>query len=238
MKSCFTTETQETNVSLKSQASNRETYVQMVAEKQVQDQLKADNEKATAGANSVKEVFFSKNVSEQIELVSKSCDETNLDNVKNEVNVSCKSKLDAEGTWTSDSSNEETCFFPQPEWFANLDEVSRGRVRDLCGQAGPPPVDQEYIGKLRALFDIDLGQALEVNEIYHSGRLQRASQVKLKSILKTSSQQSEAGSIPTITRRLSWVDEKGGNLVQKHELKTWHYMDSKRSSTTQCCQIL
>ena len=123
---------------------------------------------------------------------------------------------------------------------ANLDEVSRGKVRDLCAQAGPPPADKERIEKLRALFEIDQGQALEVNECYHSGRLQRTSRVKLKSILKNPSSRSisEAGSVQTIARRLSWLDESGGNLVQKHELKTWHYMDSKRSTATQCCQIL
>lgn len=240
MKSCFTTETQETNVSLKSQENNRETYVQMVADKQVQDQPKADKEKGTAGAKSSQKVFFSKIASEQIELVSKSGEEENLDNAGSEANVTCKTKLDAGATRTSDSSNEETCFFPQPGWFANLDEVSRGKVRDLCAQAGTPPGDQERIEKLRALFEIDLGQALEVNELYHSGRLQRASRVKLKSILKNPSSRSlsEAGSVPTITRRLSWIDESGGNLAQRHELKTWHYMDSKRSTATQCCQIL
>jgi len=243
MKSCFTSDTQENNVSLKSQEINSETtYVKVIAGKQLQDQSNMSNEKGTAVTGCCNEVFFSDNVSEQIVLVSKSTDEPRSGNAGNEGNVTqAKGKQDADSSQTSDSSNEETSLCPQPKWFTTLEEISRGKVREMCKLAGPPPPDQDAIEKLRAHFNIDLGQALEVNELYHSDRLQKASQKKPKSILKGSSSRSlmsEAGSVPTITRRLSWVDEKGGNLVVKHELNTWHYMDSSRNKTNQCCPIL
>jgi len=241
MKSCFTSETQENNVSLKSQEFNRETtYVQVVGGDQLQDHSKMSNEKGNGVIDSDKHVFFTKNATEQTVLVSKSSDET-LPGVAGKENGAL-SRGDTGRTQTLDSTNEETSLCPQPEWFINLEEVSRGKVREICKQAGPAPTDTDAnLEKLRALFNIDRSQALEVNELYHSGRLKKAPPMRPKSILKGSSSRSiisEAGSTPTITRRLSWIDESGGKLAEKHVMKTWHYMDSRRNKANQCCQIL
>lgn len=233
----FTSETQESNVSLNSEESNQETaYVKVVAGKQVKDQSITDNKMGTV---SDEEVLFGGNAGEQIVLVAKPGDESLLDNAGHKVGVSSNDEQEADKTQIVDSSNEQSFLCPQPGWFTKLDEVSRGKVRELCRLAGPQPADKARLEKLRELFEIDIGQALEVNELFHSGRLLRASKVKLKSILKPSnSVRSEAGSVPSITRRLSWRDETGGKLEQKHELKTWHYMDSRINSANPCCQIL
>jgi len=239
MKSCFTSETQEAEVSLKLEESNRETYVQMVSGNQVQDQSKLPLGKGTEVVNSNKEVFLGEKLSSEIVSASNTDDEQQLDEVKHAGEVTCAwGKMNEYKTQTPESSTEGSqC--PQPEWFTNLDEVSKGKVRDLCAQAGPPPADPEYIDKLQAFFNIEHSQALEVNELYHSGRLQKASLVRLKSILKVSSRSSNgAEGLPKLSRRISWRDETGGNLVQKHEMKTWHYMDYGRSAANQCCQIL
>lgn len=215
------------------------TYVQVIGGDQLQDHSKMSNEKGTGVIGSDKNVFFTKNATEQTVLVSKSSDET-LSGVAGNDNGAL-SKGDTDGTQISDSTNEETSLCPQPEWFLNLEEVSRGNVREICKQAGPAPPDTDAnLEKLQTLFDIDRSQALEVNELYHSGRLKKAP-MRPKSILKGSSSRSlmsEAGSAPTITRRLSWIDESGGKLAEKHVMKTWHYMDSRRNKANQCCQIL
>jgi len=232
---CFTPETQESNVGLNSEENNRETaYVQIIASEQVEDQSTVDNKMGTVKN---KQVLFGK-TSEQIVLVDKPSDEPLIENAGHKDGVNSKNEQEADKTQILDTSNEESFLYPQPGWFIKLDKVSKGKVRELCQLAGPPPPDQEHIEKLQALFEIDLGQALEVIELFHSDRLQRASQVKLKSILKSSSKSRESEGAPTITRRLSWRDETGGNLEQKHVLKTWHYMDSRRNSVNQCCQIL
>lgn len=241
MKSCFASENQEANVISKAGGSNRETtYVQSVSGNQVQDPRKPL--KGTAETEGDKNFLISNNGSQPILLVSRPGDQQTAD-----TSGSKDGKLqsgEAGMTQPSDSSNEETLLYPpQPEWYTDLDGISRGKVRELCELAGPPPVDANRVAKLRELFKIDLGQAFEVNELYHSGRLQTESRVMLKSILKTSTSSlrslDEKGGAPNISRRLSWIDESGGNLEQKHEMKTWHYMDSpRRSSPTQCCQIL
>jgi len=243
MKGCFASVNQETNVSSKSGGSNRETtYVQKVAENQVQDPSNYKG-KGTPETDSGKKVLISNNGNQPIVLVSRPNGQLTSDGPKGDVNPP-NGTLKADKTLSTDSSNEETLLNPQPEWFTNLDGVSRGKVRELCEQAGPPPSDSERIDKLRTLFNIDLGQALEVNELYHSGRLRGESRVMLKSILKTSTGSlrslSENGSAaPTISRRLSWIDETGGKLAQKREMKTWHYMNSsRRSNPNICCQIL
>jgi len=241
MKSCFTSETQEANVSLKLEGSNRETYVQMVSGNQVQDQSKLVNCKRTEGVISNKEVFLREKLSAENVPASIADDEQRLDEGKHKGEVTCsQGKRNGDKTQTRESSSEENSLFPQPEWFTNLDEVSKGKVRDLCAQAGPTLGDPEYIDKLQALFNIEHSQALEVNELYHIGRLQKASLVRLKSILKSASSRSldEIEGVPKISRKISWVDESGGELVQKHEMKTWHYMDYGRSAANQCCQIL
>jgi len=250
MKGCFASANQETNVSSKSEESNRETtYVQKVAGNQVQDP--GNRGKRTQETDGGKKVLISNNGNQPIVLVSRPNGQTtsnnagaNYDNAgaNGDVN-SPDGMLDADKTLSSDSSNEETLLNPQPEWFTSLDGVSRGQVRELCEKAGPPPANPERIDKLRTLFNIDLGQALEVNELYHSGRLRGESRVMLKSILKTSTSSlrslSADNAEPTISRRLSWIDETGGKLEQKREMKTWHYMDSsRRSNPNQCCQIL
>jgi len=237
MMSCFASENQETNVISKSEESNRETtYVQRVAGNQVQDPRNPG--KGISGSDGAKNVLISNNGSQPVVLVSRP-DEQGTAGDANKSN----SALEAAKTLSSDSSNEETLLYPQPTWYTNLDTVSRGKVRDLCERAGPPPADAERLDKLRTLFNIDLGQALDVNELYHSGRLQQDSRVMLKSILKTSTgslgSMSTIGGAPNISRRLSWIDESGGKLEQKHVMKTWHYMDSsRRSSPNQCCHIL
>jgi len=246
MKGCCASENQETNVISKLEESNREmTYVQKVAGNQVQDPKKPG--KGTSGTDGVKNVLISNNGSQPVELVSVSR--------PGELRASGNSghkgdaeppngALEAEKTLSTDSSNEEALLYPQPEWFKKLDSVSRGKVRELCEHAGPPPAEAERLDKLRALFNIDLGQALEVNELYHTGRLHQESRKRLKSILKTSTSSllslSDKGSAPNLTRRLSWIDEAGGGkLEQKHVMKTWHYMDSsRRTSPDQCCNIL
>jgi len=239
MKSCFTAETQEAEVSLKLEESNRETYVQMVSGNQVWDQSKLPLGRGTEVVNSSKEVFLGEKLGTEIVSASNTNDEQQLDEGKQAGEVTCAwGKTDVDKTQTSESSIEGS---PQPEWFTNLDEVSKGKVRDLCAQAGPPPADPEYIENLKAFFNIEHSQALEVNELYHSGRLQKPSLVRLKSILKQSSttrSMNEAGGLPKLSRRISWRDESGGSLVQKHEMKTWHYMDYGRSAANQCCQIL
>lgn len=240
MKSCFTSETQEAEVSLKLEESNRETYVQMVSGNQVQDQNKLPLGKGTEAVNINKEVFVGEKQSTDIVSASNTDDEQQLDEVKHAGGVTCAwEKTNDDKTQTPESSTESSVS-PQPKWFTNLDEVSKGKVRDLCTQAGPPPADPEYIDKLQAFFNIEHSQALEVNELYHSGRLQKASLVRLKSILKSVSSRSLNGpeGLPKLSRRISWRDESGGNLVQKHEMKTWHYMDYGRSAANQCCEIL
>lgn len=244
MKGCFASANQETNVSSKSEESNRETtYVQKVAGNQVQDPR--NRGKGTQETDRGKKVLISNNGNQPIVLVSRPNGQTSSDNAGANGDVNPPDgTLDADKTLSTDSSNEETLLNPQPEWFISLDGVSRGQVRELCEKAGPPPADPVRIEKLRTMFNIDLGQALEVNELYHSGRLRGESRVMLKSILKTStgSLRSLSGNDnaePTISRRLSWIDETGGKLEQKREMKTWHYMDSsRRSNPNQCCQIL
>jgi len=242
MKSCFTSETQENNVSLKSKEMNSNTtYVQVVGGNQQLEHSKMSNEKGTGVNGNKRNVFFTKNASEQTVLVSKSSDET-LSGVAGNEN-SALSKGDTDRTLTSDSTNEETSLCQQPEWFLNLEEVSKGQVREICKEAGPAPPDHDAnIEKLRVLFSIEQSQALEVNELYHSGRLKKSPPMRPKSILKGSSSRSlfsEAGSAPPMTRRLSWIDEKkGGKLAEKHVMTTWHYMDSRRNKANQCCQIL
>jgi len=243
MKSCFASENQETNVSSKAGESNRETtYVQRVPGNQVQDPRKPL--KGSSDTEADKKLLISNNGSQPIVLVSRHVDQPASGNYGPKGGAPQSGGVVEAGIIpSSDSSNEETLLYPQPEWYTKLDGVSRGKVRELCELAGPPPADKERIDKLRELFNIDLGQALEVNELYHSGRLQVESRVMLKSILKTSTSSlrslSENGGAPNISRRLSWIDESGGKLEQKHEMKTWHYMDStRRSSPSQCCQIL
>jgi len=241
MKRGFTSETQEANVSLKLEGSNRETYVQMVSGNQVQDQSKLINGKGTEGVNRSKEVFSKENVSTEIVSFSLLEEEQWLKNGKHTGEVTCpQGKKNDDKKETSESSSEETFLFRQPEWFTNLDEVSKGKVRDLCAKAGPALGDPEHINKLQALFNIEYSQALEVNELYHSERLQKASLVRLKSILKSASPSSldETEGLPKLSRKISWRDDIGEELTQKHEMKTWHYMYYGSSPATQCCQIL
>jgi len=242
MKVCFASENQETNVISKSEESNRETtYVQKVAGNQVQDPRKPG--KGISGTDDGKNVLISNNGSKPVVLVSRPGELRASGNSgdKGDANSS-NGVLEAEKTLPSDSSNEETLLYPQPEWYTKLDGVSRGKVRELCEYAGPPPAEADRVDKLRTLFNIDLGQALEINELYHTGRLHQESRVMLKSILKTSTSSLASlseKSAPNISRRLSWIDETGGKLEQKHVMKTWHYMDSsKRTSPAQCCNIL
>lgn len=239
MKSCFTSETQEAEVSLKLEESNRETYVQMVPGIQVQDQSKLAVGKGTEVVKSSKEVFLGEKLSSEIVPASNTDDEQQRDEGKHAGEVTWAwGKTNDDKTQTPESSTEGSQS-SQPEWFTNLDEISKGKVRELCAQAGPPPADPEHIDKLQAFFNIEHSQALEVNELYHRGRLQKASLLRLKSILKSSSPTlNGAEGLPKISRRISWRDETGGNLVQRHEMKTWHYMDYGRSAANQCCQIL
>jgi len=242
MKNCFTSETQEANVSLKLEGSNRETYVQMVSGNQMQDQSKLVNGKGTEEVNKSKEVFFGENVSLEIVSTSILDEEQRSENGQHTGEVTCpQGKKNDDKKETPESSSEETSLFRQPEWFTDLDEVSKGKVRDLCAKAGPTLGNPEHIEKLQALFNIEYSQALEVNELYHSERLQKASLVRLKSILKSASSPAsldEIDGVPKLSRKISWRDEIGEELAQKHEMKTWHYMYYGRSPATQCCQIL
>jgi len=247
MKVSFAPENREVNVSTKSEVNKDITCVQKEAGNQVFDgQSKAvsdDNQKDSLKTDS-EMVYFRSNGSEPKVLVERSGDHP-----QSEKSGSDENKEQAESPSSvilNEVGDEQAFLCLQPEWFTILDEISRGKVREYCELAGPPPSDSEYIDKLQSMFNIDHGQAVEVNELYHSGRLQGPSRKMYKSILKTSScslpstgngEDENAG--VTITRRLSWRDEKGGNLVQKHEMDSWHYMDSdRRSPPPPCCQIL
>jgi len=248
MKVCFASENQETNVSTKNQEINRETtYVQKAAGNQVQD----DQSKVAITENEKGKVLISNNGSEPIVLVARPGDQSsgtaghNASPTENKQTE--KSPVSGSSTQFLDCDDEETFLFQQPEWFTNLDEISRGKVREYCELAGrSPTAESEHIKKLKTLFNIDLEQAIEVNELYHNGRLEGPSRSVYKSILKTSTTSLMSGGDTdndnagvTISRRLSWLDEQGGSLVQHHEMESWHYMDShRRSTTTQCCLIL
>jgi len=144
----------------------------------------------------------------------------------------------------SNNSDEEDSTFesadnPQPRWFLNLDEVSRYSVRNICEQTGLPPSDVG-IKKLRSLFNIELEQALEVNELYHTGKLQGPLSPRLKSILRdTTGSAPESNRSSGLKMRISWLDESGKSLTQTFEMKSWHNMDSsKRLECNTCCLIL
>jgi len=119
----------------------------------------------------------------------------------------------------------------QPDWYTRLDEVSRSEVRNLCEVAGLPPSDPEVLSKLQNSFNIDEDEAAEVVELFFEGKLQGPRQ-RLKSILKG------PDDAPPLQKQLSWSDEMGGDLTQKHEMDSWHYMYSRRNSPTECCNIL
>jgi len=118
-----------------------------------------------------------------------------------------------------------------PVWYTNLDQVARCEARHLCGEAGVPPFDQDVLSKLQNKFNVNLEQAEEIVKLFYEGKLQEARN-RPKSILKSSD------SRPPLRKQLSWSDEQGGNLTERHEMDSWHYMDSKRTPPTPCCSIL
>jgi len=119
----------------------------------------------------------------------------------------------------------------QPVWYTNLDQVSRSEARHLCEEAGVPPFDQKVISKLQNKFSVNLDEAVEIVKLFYEGKLQETRK-RPRSILKSGDNR------PPLRKQLSWSDENGGNLTQKHEMDSWHYMDSKRTPPTQCCSIL
>jgi len=118
-----------------------------------------------------------------------------------------------------------------PVWYTNLDQVSRSEVRHLCEEAGVPPFDQKVLSKLQNEFNVHLDDAVEVVKLFYEGKLQETRN-RPRSILKS------GNGPPPLRKQLSWSDENGGNLTQRHEMDSWHYMDSKRTPPTPCCSIL
>jgi len=133
-----------------------------------------------------------------------------------------------------EDDNEAPKALPEelPEWYSALDEVSRCEVRHLCEEAGPLS-DPEVLSQLQNRYCIDENEAANIVELFHEGKLQ-GRRTRLKSILKTRDEDDG----PPLRKQLSWSDENGGNLTQKHEMDSWHYMYSHRNSPAQCCLIL
>jgi len=117
-----------------------------------------------------------------------------------------------------------------PEWYRNLDIVSQSEVMRLCEEAGSPP-SAEVLSSLKTQFEISEVKAAEVVRLFHLGKLDR-SRERPKSILRSGSE------LPALRKRLSWSDDHGKSLTQKHEMDQWHYMHSRRNSPSQCCSIL
>jgi len=122
----------------------------------------------------------------------------------------------------------------QPDWYMSLDEVSRCDVRHLCEEAGVPPSDPKTLNLLHERFNIHLDEAADVVELYFAGKLQGPME-RPKSILKSRSQFDDG---PPLQKQLSWSDENGGDLTERREMDSWHYMHSKRNPPNQCCSIL
>jgi len=116
----------------------------------------------------------------------------------------------------------------QPKWYKILDKPLRNELRQLCKEVGIPPFNPEAMSKLQNRFDINVDEATKIVGLFNEGKLQH----RPKSILKS------GNSHPSFKKSLSWSDHKGGDLTLKHEMDSWHYMDAKKFSPTQCCLLL
>jgi len=115
-----------------------------------------------------------------------------------------------------------------PKWYTSLDEVSRNELRQLCKEAGIQPFNPQALSKLQKRFNINVDGATKIINLFIEGKLQH----RPKSILKSGNRH------PSFKKSLSWSDHKGGDLTLKHEMDSWHYMDAKKFSPTQCCLLL